>query len=84
MKVSLAEVRVLRNPLARRVGRSGRTWRRTNRSRSNELINELIEIPLPAGPHKITLMNQAEGLKKTQTVQISVDQSTKIIEELMK
>jgi hypothetical protein len=41
------------------------------------------EIRLPAGSHKITLLNQAEKIKKTISVQIEADKSTKVIQDLM-
>ncbi len=41
-------------------------------------------IPLPAGPHKITLVNSAEGIKKTVSVQITADKPTKVIQDFMK
>ncbi len=40
-------------------------------------------IKLPAGKHKITLINTAEKIKKTVTVQINADQPTKVIQDLM-
>ena len=41
-------------------------------------------IPLPAGTHKITFVNATEGVKKTVSVSITADQSTKLIQDLMK
>ncbi len=41
-------------------------------------------LKLPAGPHKITLINGTEKIKKTVTVTISADQPTKVIENFMK
>jgi PEGA domain len=41
------------------------------------------EIPLPAGAHKITLVNKAEDINKTISVQITADQPTKVIQNLM-
>ncbi|HEY5945952.1 MAG TPA: hypothetical protein VIV40_10700 [Kofleriaceae bacterium] len=41
-------------------------------------------IPLAVGAHKITFINAAEGIKKTVAVSISADQSTKLIQDLMK
>jgi PEGA domain len=41
-------------------------------------------IKLAAGSHKITLVNAAEKLKKTLAVQITADQPTKVIQDLMK
>jgi hypothetical protein len=41
-------------------------------------------IPLPAGTHKITLVNSAEGIKKTVSVQITADKPTKVIQDFMK
>ena len=41
-------------------------------------------IPLPAGAHKITFINATEGIKKTVSVSITADQSTKLIQDLMK
>lgn len=41
------------------------------------------EIRLPAGSHKVTLLNQAEGIKKTISVQIDADKPTKVIQDLM-
>lgn len=40
-------------------------------------------LPLSAGTHKITLVNSAEKIKKTLTVQITADQPTKLIQDLM-
>ena len=42
------------------------------------------EIPLPAGAHKVTLVNKAERIHKTISVQITADQPTKVIQDLMK
>jgi hypothetical protein len=41
-------------------------------------------ITLTAGAHKITLVNSAEGIKKTVSVQITADKPTKVIQDLMK
>ncbi len=41
-------------------------------------------IPLPAGTHKVTFVNAAEGIKKTVSVTINANQSTKLIQYLMK
>jgi hypothetical protein len=41
-------------------------------------------IALAAGTHKITFVNDAEGIKKTVSVSITADQSTKLIQDLMK
>ena len=41
-------------------------------------------IPLAAGTHKITFVNATEGVKKTVSVSITADQSTKLIQDLMK
>jgi len=41
-------------------------------------------IALPAGAHKITLVNTAEGIKKTVSVQITADKPTKVIQDFMK
>ena len=41
-------------------------------------------ISLPAGAHKITFVNEAEGIKKTVSVSITADQTTKLIQDLMK
>jgi hypothetical protein len=41
-------------------------------------------IMLPAGAHKITLVNTAEGIKKTVSVQITADKPTKVIQDFMK
>jgi hypothetical protein len=40
-------------------------------------------IPLPAGPHKVTFVNAAEGIHKTVSVTIVADQATKLIQDLM-
>jgi hypothetical protein len=40
-------------------------------------------IPVAAGTHKVTFVNEAEGIKKTVTVSITADQSTKLIQDLM-
>jgi len=42
------------------------------------------EIALPAGNHKVTLVNKAESITKTIAVQISTGQPTKVIQDLMK
>jgi hypothetical protein len=41
-------------------------------------------IMLPAGAHKITLVNTAQGIKKTVSVQITADKPTKVIQDFMK
>jgi len=41
-------------------------------------------ITLPAGAHKVTLVNTAEGIKKTVSVQITADKPTKVIQDFMK
>lgn len=41
-------------------------------------------IALPAGSHRITLVNAAENVRKTVAVQIAAGQSTKLIQDLMK
>ncbi|HEY5923433.1 MAG TPA: hypothetical protein VIV11_17255 [Kofleriaceae bacterium] len=41
-------------------------------------------IPLSAGVHKVTFVNEAAGIKKTVSVSIAADQSTKLIQDLMK
>ena len=40
-------------------------------------------IALPAGTHKITFVNSAESIKKTVSVSITADKSTKLIQDLM-
>jgi hypothetical protein len=40
-------------------------------------------IPLSAGTHKITFVNEAAGIKKTVSVTINADQPTKLIQDLM-
>ena len=40
-------------------------------------------LSLSAGAHKITLINSAEKIKKTLTIQITADQPTKLIQDLM-
>jgi hypothetical protein len=40
-------------------------------------------LPVSAGTHKVTLINSAEKIKKTLTVQITADQPTKLIQDLM-
>lgn len=40
-------------------------------------------LPVSAGTHKITLVNATEKIKKTLTVQITADQPTKVIQDLM-
>ena len=40
-------------------------------------------LPVSVGTHKITLVNTAEKIKKTLTVQINADQPTKVIQDLM-
>jgi hypothetical protein len=42
------------------------------------------EITLPAGSHKVTLVNKGEAITKTIAVQISTGQPTKVIQDLMK
>jgi hypothetical protein len=41
-------------------------------------------IPLTVGVHKVTFINAAENVKKTVAVAITADQSTKLIQDLMK
>jgi hypothetical protein len=41
-------------------------------------------ITLSAGVHKVTFVNQVEGIKKTVSVSITADESTKLIQDLMK
>ncbi len=41
-------------------------------------------IKLAAGTHKVTLVNPTEKIKKTLTVQITADEPTKVIQDLMK
>jgi hypothetical protein len=41
-------------------------------------------IKLAAGKHRITLVNTAEKIKKTVAVEITADQPTKVIQDLMK
>ncbi|MBL9014898.1 MAG: hypothetical protein JNL83_12015 [Myxococcales bacterium] len=40
-------------------------------------------LPVSVGTHKVTLVNTAEKIKKTLTVQINADQPTKVIQDLM-
>jgi len=40
-------------------------------------------LPVSVGTHKVTLINTAEKIKKTLTVQINADQPTKVIQDLM-
>lgn len=40
-------------------------------------------LALPAGPHKITLVNAEKDLRKTITVQITADATEKVIEDLL-
>lgn len=40
-------------------------------------------LPLAAGTHKVTLINSADKIKKTLTIQITADQPTKLIQDLM-
>ena len=40
-------------------------------------------IPLAAGAHKITFVNATDNIKKTVSVKITADQSTKLIQDLM-
>ncbi|MEO8548648.1 MAG: hypothetical protein ABI678_01695 [Kofleriaceae bacterium] len=40
-------------------------------------------IPLPAGAHKITLVNAGEHIEKTLMVQINADQPTKLVKDLL-
>jgi len=40
-------------------------------------------LPLPAGKHRITLVNPAQQIKKTLTVEITANASTKVIQDLM-
>jgi hypothetical protein len=42
------------------------------------------EIALPAGSHQVTLINKAESVHKTLSVQITAGQPTKVIQDLMK
>jgi hypothetical protein len=48
------------------------------------LLTPQRSIKLPAGKHKVTLVNAAEKIKKTIAIQISPDQPTKVIQDLMK
>ena len=41
-------------------------------------------ISLPPGAHKVTFVNAAEKITKTVPVTITADQSTKLIQDLMK
>jgi hypothetical protein len=52
--------------------------------KSTGLTTPQRSIPLPAGTHKITLVNGAEGIKKTVSVQITADKPTKVIQDFMK
>jgi len=47
------------------------------------LVTPQRAIMLPVGTHKITLVNQADNIKKTIAVEISADQATKVIQDLM-
>ena len=40
-------------------------------------------LPLSAGAHKVTLINTTEKIKKTLSIQITADQPTKVIQDLM-
>ncbi|MDQ3368257.1 MAG: hypothetical protein M3680_22765, partial [Myxococcota bacterium] len=40
-------------------------------------------ISLPVGAHKVTLVNKAEGIKKTLSIRINADEPTKVIQDLM-
>ncbi len=40
-------------------------------------------LPLKVGAHKVTLVNTAEKIKKTLSIQITADQPTKVIQDLM-
>jgi hypothetical protein len=51
--------------------------------KSTGLTTPQRSIPLAAGAHKITFVNEAEGIKKTVSVSITADQSTKLIQDLM-
>ncbi|MBS1120706.1 MAG: serine/threonine protein kinase [Deltaproteobacteria bacterium] len=52
--------------------------------KSTGLMTPQREIKLPAGSHRITLVNATEKIKKTLAVQITADQPTKVIQDLMK
>jgi hypothetical protein len=47
------------------------------------LITPQRAITLPVGTHKVTLVNNADKLKKTIAVEITADQPTKVIQDLM-
>jgi hypothetical protein len=47
------------------------------------LITPQRAIPLPAGTHKVTLVNTDANITKTVAVMITADQSTKLIQDLM-
>ena len=47
------------------------------------LVTPQRAIKLPAGSHKVTLVNAASNIKKTVAVEITADKSTKLIQDLM-
>lgn len=52
--------------------------------KSTGLTTPQRSIALPAGAHKITLVNTAEGIRKTVSVRITADKPTKVIQDFMK
>ena len=52
--------------------------------RSTGLTTPQRSIALPAGHHRITLVNSEKSIKKTLTVQIAANTTEKVIEDLMK
>jgi hypothetical protein len=48
------------------------------------LVTPQLAIALPAGNHRVTLVNREKDIKKTVSVQISANTTEKVIEDLMK
>ncbi|HEU0037223.1 MAG TPA: hypothetical protein VFQ53_41720 [Kofleriaceae bacterium] len=48
------------------------------------LVTPQKDLKLPVGKHKITLINATEKIRKTLLIQITADQPTKVIQDLMK
>jgi hypothetical protein len=52
--------------------------------KSTGLVTPQTSIALPAGSHRVTLVNREKDIKKTVSVQISANTTEKIIEDFMK
>ena len=52
--------------------------------KSTGLVTPQLSIALPAGNHRVTLVNREKDIKKTLSVQISANTTEKVIEDFMK